>query len=55
MINPNETKSVFWLLMCLIIAGAAYGVYRLYKHKKQNIAPEPEPEPAPVETEEVTE
>lgn len=53
MINPNETKSVFWLIIILVVAALLFGAYRYFKCKKNcKIASAPDPEAAPVETEE---
>lgn len=52
MINPNETKSVFWLIIILVVAALLFGAYRYFKCKKCKIASAPDPEAAPVETEE---
>ena len=56
MINPNETKSVFWLIIFLVAVFVLFHGYCYYKGKKDNvIAPAPDPEPAPAETEEEVE
>lgn len=38
MLNPNSTKSVFWLIVILAVAGSAVALfaYSKKKHKKVN-------------------
>lgn len=56
MINPNETKSVFWLIVILVAVFILFCGYLHFKGKKQLvIAPAPDPEPAPAEAEEEVE
>lgn len=55
MINPNETKSVFWLLILLVVFALAYCGYKYYMNKKKNNAPVSTPEAPAVETEEENE
>ena len=53
MINPNEIRSTFWLIIILVVAALLFGAYHYFKCKKNcKIASAPDPEAAPVETEE---